>query len=185
MRSIIIILFALIIQPALAQEGEIRSTFNEYFGKVNEGDIAGSMDYIYPKLFDIIPREQMQTAMEQAFNNPEAKLSMEDGTITEISDVVEEAGVRYARVDYSFDLHMTMANPIDPATREQMMNAMKTQMPDGEVTYDEAANKFILRNKSSVYAINEGNGEWKFLEKNPQMANVIGQLIPTTVTDQI
>ena len=52
---------------AQTDKKEITTTFNAYKTTLDSLQLEKSMDYIYPKLYEIIPKEQLVAALKKLF----------------------------------------------------------------------------------------------------------------------
>ena len=74
MKQLITILALLQTLISFGQEAnvnnEIKKDFNDYFNLIAERKIDDALNYSNPKLFEIVPREQMKNLMEAVYKMP-------------------------------------------------------------------------------------------------------------------
>jgi hypothetical protein len=83
-------------------ESEVVKLVNEYKQKVFERDWAGSLEYLYPALFNLVPKETFLEKIEETMNDTlEYVLGYEAMQVEEISKVYEEDSISYCMVKYT------------------------------------------------------------------------------------
>ena len=64
-----------------------------YYDYMTNQNFDGVLDYMYPKVFEMAPREQMKMGMQQMFNSPDMKIEFLNNDITNVSEAKEVDGV--------------------------------------------------------------------------------------------
>jgi hypothetical protein len=188
-----------------AEEKVIRQTFSTYFNTVEQGDYGTTLDYIYPRLYDLVPKEAMLTAMLQINADPSIQISMDSSTINKISNVITVGDSMYARVDYSFRMIMKLipeetgldeeaeTDTTEGEEEEEEFNQFDftANMLDGmygekNVRRDKENSILYIQIEASMFAIDDPKFKgWKFLEKKDQLKPVLEQLIPEEVLKEL
>lgn|GEM_PF-3483207 len=91
-------------------EEEVTNFFNEYWGLMQKGDIAQSIDYVYPKLFDFVPREVFENLTETSI----AGISFRDVKINKLSKTITEGNEAFTLIDYSYSMNVLVKDLISP-----------------------------------------------------------------------
>ena len=113
-----------------------------YYDYMTNQNFDGVLDYMYPKVFDMAPREQMKMGMEQMFNSPDMKIEFLNNDITEVSDQKEYDGVTYAAVYYNSKMKMTFLSELEKPEEDKktfiqfMKSTMATQFGEENVQAD-------------------------------------------------
>ena len=69
------------------------------FMKLNEEmNLKKVMDYVYPKLFTIVPRKDLLQAMKDGFNSEEVKVDIDSMKVDKIHPVFEMDNASYAKL---------------------------------------------------------------------------------------
>ena len=83
-------------------ESEVINLVNGYKQKVVQRDWAGSLDYLYPALFKIVPKEAFLKQIEETMNDTlEYVLGYEAMRVDGISEVYLEDSISYCMVTYT------------------------------------------------------------------------------------
>lgn len=178
---ILIIFFSgnLVLAQEAASKEKLSETLNTYMGLVENLDMAGTLDYIHPKIFEMVPRETMEKGMDEFFNNG-MHMKMYGSKITKIHDFVQtDAGV-YTLVDYDFTMEMGLPEEekeegvADASSEEEdeldavefTRSILAMQHGEENVQFDEDKQFFIIKASNTMYAIYEKDFDgWKFFEK--------------------
>ncbi len=191
--SFILFLFLLTTNTyAQSASDEIKSTFTHYFEVVQSKDNDKTLDYVYPKLFTMVPRETLKQALDQMYSPTSGFLiDMQGGKIESISEVLEHEGGQYALLDYHFKMTMrftTVISDSSDATNPLMLTyeMLKTQYDEKSLEVDKETSTIIISSINTLYAIKEPAYEgWKFIEKKENMAMLINQLLPQAIIDKL
>lgn len=188
-----------------AEEKMIRETFSTYFNTVEQGDYTTTLDYIYPRLFDLVPKEAMLQAMQQINADPTIQITMDSSIINSVSEIITVGDSTYARVDYNFIMIMKLI----PEETDLEEESESTSAEEGEdedefnqfdftadmlegvygeknVRRDKENSKLFIRIEASMFAIEDPEVDgWKFLEKKDQLMPILEQLIPEEVLKKL
>lgn len=179
-QILILLVFSVIGFGANAQElkEEIRTATEAYI-KLNQTlDVDGIMEKVYPKIFNIVPKEAFKQQYKQLFESEEMEVGFGNFEITEILDkTVEHGGETFGVVRYNFEMTMKFA---DNSADEYVLAAFNEEYGEDKVTYDKTTSTFALDIDSEMFAI-KLNENWYFLENKPELEVILGQLIPEEV----
>lgn len=121
----------------------------------------------YPKVFDIIPEEQMQTMFDEMMENEQFSIKLVEvepeftfGKIKKIE------GKTFCLIDHNNVMTMKFKQPLEDA--ESMTDIFKSSMNAEKVTYDKATNTFRIEMRSTLIAVADEltKNQWKFLNKD-------------------
>lgn len=169
------------------------------FQATADKDFETLLDYMNPNLFDVIPRDMMKMALEEAMNDESMKaMSMKFLDAKEKSDPYVHQGVSYQLVSYSMKMSMDleMFKEDDEEEEEEsidgtdyndfMLNIFKAQYGDDAVVLDEAKNILHITTEKDMYATNDpAHSGWKFIEKDDSKKALIKKIIPEAVLKKL
>jgi hypothetical protein len=156
------------------------------FMKLNEEmNLEKIMDYVYPKLFTIVPRNELLKAMKDGFNSEEVKIDIDSMKVNKIHPAFEMDHASYAKINYSMVMLMDFNNAKDRAAEsddeqsEFMRKTMAAQYGEENVTVDEATGIIKIRSNSSMVAVKEqSDNEWYFVnmkEDDPMVTKLFSK----------
>jgi len=162
---------------------EIKKQFKIYDLVLQNGQWEKTLDYVYPKMFEFVPKEKLQQVIKESFSNPGLQISIKDSELKSISKLIELNGVKYALVKYSYTMVLTHGKEYDLAT---VYPSYQQVYGEENVSKDEANNKVFIKMSKSLYAIFDTSygTSWFFLEKISQN-DLMEMLIPKEVMEQL
>jgi len=174
-----------------AAKTEIKTAFDGYFATLKSKDNTAAMDYIYPKLFDMVPKQMMIELMDQMYADTTMEIWFDNPQLQDISEIVKVEDGRYALVSYSFQMYIKLLEVDETEGEEEsviaMTHSMYNQMFGVEnVKLLEGENTFSIFTENKLISINDELTEgWKFLEKNETMAPLLQQILPAEVLEKL
>ncbi len=123
------------------------------------------LDFSYPKLFTIAPRETMLKFLENSFGgNPDFKIKM----ITvepnfQFGEIKKVENKTFCVIKHNNAMSMTFTEKIE--TPEMYISLFKESMKANDVTFDEKTNSINIKLISTMVAVADDttNNEWRFL----------------------
>ncbi len=148
-------------------DSSLEKRLDEYMKLTDEMKLDELMDYIYPKLFTIAPREQMVAAMKATFENEQVKADLDSVKITKIYPVFTEGKGSYAKVGYSMVMLMSFnlgdsTGESDPSQMDMIKSTLSDKYGDENVSIEGRLIK-IRQNNFLVAAKDEFAKEWSFV----------------------
>ena len=156
------------------------------FMKLNEEmKFEEIMEYIYPKVFTIEPKEELLKAMKEGFDSDEVKIDIDSMKVDKIHPVFEMDNASYAKIDFSMQMQMDFTNSQDSAASadteqsEFMRKTMAAQYGEENVSVDEATGNLIIRVSSIMVAVKEkSDKDWYFVNlkaDDPMMTKIFSK----------
>lgn len=168
----IILLIALVISSAFSAAQDMASLKIEA-KKAYESSANMNYDAIfettYPKVFDIIPKEQMKTMFEQMMSNEQFTIKLVQVEPHFSFGAIKKIGKQnFCLIDHDNVMEMTFNEPMDDA--EMMVDIFKSTMKAEEVTFNKENNSFRIKLRSTLIAVADEltNYKWKFLNKDKE-----------------
>lgn len=194
MKNLLLSIALIIGLQAFAQTDKksIEAETLAYFKMVENNDSDGIMEYMHPKVFETVSKEQMKAGMEQMLKNEQMSIAFLSTELFNISDIVNHEDSKYSLVSYANNMRMTFLSEIGKTEEEKQMfvDMMKTSM-DAQfgaenVKADAKTASLTIYVESTIYAIyNEDFNGWKFLGNDANMKAITDTVIPPTVQEQL
>lgn len=180
-RIFVLLVFALFTQLSYGQKD------TSFLGRLNAvlrftrlKDIDKVMDYTYPKLFTIVPREQLVEAMKGSYETDDFITELDSVNIIKVFPVFKINDGSYAKVKHSLLMKMKYKEPLDTSDKEgnnEMIKSMEEQFGKGNVRFDIAANSLNIFMIADLVAIKDQfSANWTFVnldEDNPAMLDML------------
>lgn len=173
-------LFVFTLNNAIAQNQEIlEKETNKMYEATLKMDFEEIIEYTYPKIFDLVSKEQLKGILKQTFENDEFKMefvavnpNFEYGKILNIEDKL------LSIIDYKVSMSMTFYEELEEETINFMINTFKTAGNYDEVNYDLDKKAFIIATRTKMIAVSDEltKKQWKFItydKKNRKIAEML------------
>lgn len=142
-------------------------------------DLEKVMDYTYPKLFTIVPKEALLTAMKGAFESDDFIIELDSVKILKIFPIFKINDTSYVKVKHTMLMKMKYNEPYDSTQKEQkefMVSLMEQKYGKGNVRFDPVANSLNIFMIPDMVGIKTKTSKWTFAnlnEDNPQMLDML------------
>ena len=161
---------------------EIKNDFNEYSRLIADKNIDKALDYTNPKLFEIVPKEQMKSLLEAVYNMPNIEYKTGQTSFMNFDELKKIDGINYVKFFIKSPIEMKF-NDIELTIdkRTQMINNFEAKVGKGNVVFDEVSGFFkINAEKVIIASSDEKLVDWKFLTiDNPRMKMMLEKVIPS------
>ena len=121
----------------------------------------------YPKVFDIIPQDQMKMMFGQMMENEQFSIKLVEVEPNFLyGEIKKIEGKTFCLIDHNNVMTMKFNEPMENA--ESMTDIFKSLMNAEKVTYDKATNTFRIEMRSTLIAVADEltKMQWKFLNKD-------------------
>lgn len=158
----------------------INKTFGELVTATNAKDFTKMLDFTYPKVFDMQPRAQMEQMFSQ-MSMMGISQKLEGMKISNLSNFVTEGTQQFAKAKLT---GTAKVNVTEKAMIEPMMMQMKSMYGAEQLTKtDEGVDVAV---NDDLYIIKDSETKkMYFLQADPQVKPIIGQLLPATVLEKL
>jgi hypothetical protein len=173
----------------------IEKDFLTYINHLIDREFTESVEYLYPELFDFVPKEQMIVTMEETFNNPEINISLNKPNIINVGEVRLIDSVYFCKLKYSHKMYMTFLDKNDSTSKEDKklrdemtLAGLQSTFGEQNVTLisDGETNMFdILSIKDSYAKSYDGLKEWKFIDIEKDNLMLLNILLPPQLVEEI
>ena len=142
-------------------------------------DIEKVMDYTYPKLFTIAPREMLLQTMQDTYETDEYIIELDSIAVQTIYPVFNINDTSYVKVKHTMLMKMKYKEPYDTANKESnefLINLMEEKFGKGNVRFDVKANSLNIFMVPDIVGVKPKDGLWTFAnldEDNPAMVNML------------
>ena len=126
------------LSPSNNIKSEIDQNIKTYFEYLNRKDVDGAMNFIHPKLFEIVPRELMVGSFEQLFTDTTYTFSFDSLVVNAITEPITVEGSKYAKVDYDGYMTMHLLGEPDESFISILKMGLHAQFGEEHVQYNAA-----------------------------------------------
>lgn len=130
-------------------------------------DLDRVLEYTYPKLFTIVPREQMLGIMKNTLDNEEMTVRMDSLKLIKTWPMLSTPEGSFVKMEYSMIMRMQFKQKDSTDTPEKMetvSSLLTMKYGAGNARYDSLRNQIIIFNKSPLLAIKDNHSpQWTFI----------------------
>lgn len=187
--ALLLISFLSLNSTSAQSEKAIRAGFEKYQNLIKEGDLSASMDYIYPKLFTIVPKDQMLQVLKSTMDNPMMEIKFGDLSITDVQKAKKVGSEYFAILKYktSMQLKLKAQSPeMAMMMNQQLMAGFSEKYGAGNVSLDEASGFFTVKIIETAVAVsNDGKNNWTYVSLQEGQEQLMAQILPQEIFSQI
>lgn len=165
-------------------DAAIKKSLTGFINSIKEKKISQGVNYIYPKFFTVIPKEQMAQILTMTYNNPFMKIDMSNLQFGAI-EKPEKIGTEYfAIAPYFFTLKCNVGSMNDDM-KKKIGDAFTQKYGKNNVKYLAAEGAYLVNARMKACAVSQDRKNWKFVileqEYKPQLVKVL----PKKILDKI
>jgi hypothetical protein len=176
---------------AQSVNGAVEKQFLAYSKLIIERKINDALNYTNPDMFKLVPREQMLSAMEAIFNNPQLEYRTLMPTVSGFEPVKKINGKSYVRFKSNNVIEMKLKPATAAATpedemiaKEAMQLGLEKKFGRTNVSFNEQTGFYTLKTLKTVVASSDNLVDWKFLVvDSPQMKTMLSGIIPAELLE--
>lgn len=174
MKKITLLICLLLVQFILLgqKDSALERRLAEFMQVNDVMDLNKVLDYTYPKLYTIVPRDQMLEVLQNTFENENMSIQLDSLHINTIYPVFNLENGSYAKVIYSMNMLMAFKNnKEDSLTPEKkkdrddfLLSSLSEQYGAGNVSIDPVSGYLKIKMVSPMVAVkDEYAKQWSFV----------------------
>jgi len=161
---------------------EIRKDFIVYSNLIAERKIDDALNYSNPKLFEIVPREQMKNLMEVVYNMPNIEYKTGTATFLKFEELKKIENVNYVKFYIKSPIEMKFTDIENTEEKVlQMTKNFEAKFGVGNVEFDKKSGFYKVNAEKIIIASSDNELlDWKFVTvDNPKMKALLERFIPS------
>jgi hypothetical protein len=184
MKKLGFILLIFITATGFAQgdyKAEITKRLSEYGGFIKTKNVDTLFSYMYPKFFDVFPRQALADGMKKTFADTNLTMVFGDVDVVSISKPYEENKIKYAVVNYTNTIQLTLSKSVGTqVVLESMKNTYENAYGAANVKANFDTRTFLIKATNAMFVINDPayGTNWWLLEKKDELKSSVGDMIP-------
>ncbi len=162
----------------------LKSDIESYKKATMNGDVDKLIDYVYPTVFKLMPKDVMIKQLKAAYSSGMMP-KINKMEIVKIYPIQKFDKGEFTTVDYTMNLDMD-SSKMPKEIKSKMLDMLKSKLGSkSKVTQDDKNNLFHIEKFSTMYAIKEGNSSWKFIEKDQTKMLKTKKLLPAQIAEKL
>lgn len=166
---------------------EIKNDFNDYYNLISERKIDEALNYSNPKLFEIVPREQMKKLMEAVYKMPNIEYKTGIATFLKFEELKKIENVNYVKFYIKSPIEMKFTDIENTEEKiTQMTKNFEAKFGVGNVAFDEESGFYKINAEKIIIASSDNELlDWKFVTvDNPKMKILLENFIPKELLNE-
>ena len=191
MKTLFFVLFFTVFAIAgLAQQDTaLVNRINQMLTLTQKKDVEKIMDYTYPKLFQIAPRELMIAALKETYDSEEFSIEIDSIKVLTIFPVFVVEDTSYVKVRYTMLMRMKYKQPLDTSDMESknmLVSMLEQKYGEGNVRFDAVANSLNISMKPDMVGIKDKTSNtWTFANLDDDNPALLEMLFSQAVRDKL
>ena len=162
------------------QDTALVNRINRMLALTQKKDVEKIMDYTYPKLFKIAPRDLMIATMKESYDSEEFSIELDSIKVITIFPVFVVADTSYVKVRHTMLMKMKYKQALDTSdveNKNMLVNILEQKYGAGNVRFDAIANSLNISMKPNIVGIKDKiSNTWTFAnldEDNPVLLEML------------
>ncbi len=147
-------------------------------------DFDAILDATYPRIFEIVPREQMYDFMDKSFQNEQLRIRFVHPTVKmNYSEIKEVEAKKVVLITYEASIRMIFETQLSDFDIKDMEANLKANLPEKTVIYEPNRNAFLISGTDTMIAVADEytNHQWKYITydkvQKPLLIQIIGESV--------
>lgn len=181
-KTITILFFFSTIMLSWGQKENPKDIFQKdikaYSEAYNKKDWEKVTSMIYPKLFDILPKQQMIMYLN-LMGTMGMSIELNFKQVDSISEIVKSGKEKYCRVYYSGVTKLKIGDGLSVKSIDKIKEQSEDLYGKENVKYDDKEKLFTMNTNQCMIAIaDKKSKEWKYIEYTKENQNMLPKLVP-------
>jgi hypothetical protein len=154
---------------------------SEYMKANEKLDIPKILDFMYPKFFEIVPRNTMQEMLESTLKDPDLELKMWDLKYFNITEDKIFENVFSSKASYSMKVSMKFKE--DPLN-DVILEALERVYKKGNVKFDTTTKTYEIFSEKTLLLIKDtAESDWLVLGLEPNLSAIYHKILPKSLIE--
>ena len=179
MKKILFLLLFSFSLSAYSQSADaaLNKRLAEYMSFSKEVNIDRLMDYMYPRLFELAPKEQLKEALEKAYHNKDIEIKLDSLAMGQVLPISKFSKGSFTKFSYTVKMRMKLLTEEMEKSTDMILQSFKTSFGEENVSYDEATKFFWVYQTKNAIAIKDNYSKniWTMLglEKDQSINKIV------------
>lgn len=184
------LLLSILLLSCILVSAQDKKSLQERANKAVEHTVKGEyeklMDYTYPKIFDLVPRDVLAKMFRDMLKADGFTISIVNtapnftyGEIKKIDNAY------YSVIEHDLHMNLVFDDPIEDADIDDTVNAFKTAMKSNDISYDKLTRTLKIKKRAQMIAVADAltKNQWMYI--NNDGGPLLAKLIPEKAIKQL
>ena len=169
--------FFLTLTVSAQTQKELETGLGQMYSNTVKGNYEELLKLTYPKIFEIVPKDQMLQVLKNMMNGDGYTMFILDTPPNFMYGAIKKIGEgSYCMVKHDLKMKMIFTERLTAEEGKQMIETFKAGMKTEDVNFDATENSITLKKQAEVIAVADTltQNKWMFLNRsgNPLMAKI-------------
>ena len=158
----------------------------EYGKSIIEKDYKKTVLFVYPKLFNFIPKKTIEKSLKKAYSNKEIEVQISKYNLEKIDYKIILDDIEYLIIKTSFKQKIRYVNISKEGQEEAYFHyeILKENYGESNVVFENNINQITANSISAQLAINENN-HWTFLDIKANILELYAKFLPQLIMNDL
>ena len=163
----------------------LNSALDAYTKATINNDVEKLMDFVYPKVFTVVPREKMTAVLTKAYASGKVP-TVKDVKHIDIQPAQKYEGGLFTIVTSTMTTELKSPRPDNAKFEAYMLEMLQKQLKDqgGTVSFDKDKHLYSIHHSDKTIAIKENDG-WKFAGINQAKKYAEKGILPKEIVTKL
>ena len=163
----------------------LKSALDLYTKATINNDVPTLMNFVYPKVFTVVPKEKMTEVLTKAYASGKVPV-IKNVKHLKAEPIEKYDGGMFTFIDSSMTTELKSPRTDNPKFEAYMLEMLKKQLAPkgGTVSFDKDKHIYIVNHSDRTLAINEKDG-WKFAGVNQAKKYAQKGLLPQEIVSKL
>lgn len=164
-------------------DAAIKKSLTYFANSIKTKKIDQAVNCIYPKLFTVIPKEQMNQILNMTYNNPMIKLEMNNLRFGNIEKPELINGEYFSIANYFFQLKLDVS-AMNEDMKKKISDALMKKYGKNNVKYLANEGSYLINANMKACAVSKDKKTWKFVILEKEYKSQLVKVLPKKVLDK-
>lgn len=164
-------------------DAAIKKSLTYFANSIKTKKIDQAVNCIYPKLFTVIPKEQMNQILNMTYNNPMIKLEMNNLRFGNIEKPELINGEYFSIANYFFQLKLDVS-AMNEDMKKKISDALMKKYGKNNVKYLANEGSYLINANMKACAVSKDKKAWKFVILEKEYKSQLVKVLPKKVLDK-
>jgi hypothetical protein len=163
----------------------LNTALNAYTKATVNNDVEKLMDFVYPKVFTVVPREKMSEVLTKAYASGKVP-TIKNVKHVDIQPAQKYEGGVFTIVTSTMTTELKSPRPDNPKFEAYMLEMLEKQIASqgGTVNFDKDKHLYSINHSDKTVAIKENDG-WKFAGINQAKKYAEKGILPKEIVSKL
>jgi hypothetical protein len=163
----------------------LKSALDLYTKATINNDVPTLMNFVYPKVFTVVPKEKMTEVLTKAYASGKVPV-IKDVKHVKVDPIEKYDGGMFTFIDSTMTTELKSPRPDNAKFEAYMLEMLQKQLAPkgGTVTFDKDKHTYTVHHSDRTLAINENDG-WKFAGVNQAKKYAQKGLLPQAIVSKL